>query len=45
MGYDTFLGVGNGLMKDTRSDYDMAKSSINYYINDSKFLVYYLTNK
>ena len=43
MGYDTFLGVGNGLMKDTRSDYDMAKSSINYYINDSKFLVYYLT--
>ena len=44
MGYDTYLGIGNGLnMKDTRSDYDMAKSSIGYYINDSKFLVYYLT--
>ena len=44
MGYDTYLGIGNGLnMKDTRSDYDMAKSSIDYYINDSKFLVYYLT--
>lgn len=44
MGYDKYLAIGNGLkMNNTRSDYDMVKSSISEYIDDSKFLVYYLT--
>lgn len=43
-GYDTYKAIGNGLkMKDLRSDYEMAKVSIDDYINKDKFLVYYLT--
>lgn len=44
MGFDIYKGIGNGLnMDDTRSDYDLVKSSINEYINDEKFFTYYLT--
>ena len=44
MGYKVYKGIGNGLnMEDTRSDYDLVKSSINNYINDNKFMTYYLT--
>ena len=44
MGFDVYKGIGNGLsMEDTRSDYDMVKSSISEYINKDRFLTYYLT--
>lgn len=44
MGFNIYKGIGNGLnMDDTRSDYDMVKSTINEYINEDKFFTYYLT--
>lgn len=44
MGFDVYKGIGNGLnMEDTRSDYDLVKSSIDEYINEDKFMTYYLT--
>lgn len=44
MGFDVYKGIGNGLsMEDTRSDYDMVKSSISEYIDKDRFLTYYLT--
>lgn len=44
MGFDVYKGIGNGLsIEDTRSDYDMVKSSISEYINKDRFLTYYLT--
>ena len=44
MGFDVYMGIGNGLsMEDTRSDYDMVKSSISEYIDKDRFLTYYLT--
>lgn len=44
MGFDVYKGIGNGLnMDDTRSDYDLVKSSIDEYINEDKFMTYYLT--
>lgn len=44
MGFDVYKGIGNGLsMEDTRSDYDMVKSSISEYIDKNRFLTYYLT--
>lgn len=44
MGFNIYKGIGNGLnMDDTRSDYDLVKSSIDEYINEDKFFTYYLT--
>lgn len=49
MGYDSYLAVGTGLEKrmDTRkwpnSDYEMMKVTIDDYINNDKFLAYYMT--
>lgn len=49
MGYDSYLAVGTGLEKrmDTsrwpNSDYEMIKTTIDDYINDEKFLAYYMT--
>lgn len=44
MGFDVYKGIGNGLnMEDTRSDYDMAVASVDDYITEDKFFVYYLT--
>lgn len=44
MGFDVYKGIGNGLsMEDTRSDYDMVKSSISEYIDKDRFFTYYLT--
>jgi lipoteichoic acid synthase len=44
MGFKVYKGIGNGLdMDDSRSDYDLVKSSINEFINDEKFMTYYLT--
>ncbi|MGN1270580.1 MAG: LTA synthase family protein [Clostridia bacterium] len=49
MGYDSYLAVGTGLEKrmDTsrwpNSDYEMIKTTIDDYINNEKFLAYYMT--
>lgn len=49
MGYDSYLAVGNGLeqrMDTTKwpnSDYEMIDVTINDYINNDKFLAYYMT--
>lgn len=44
MGFDTYKAIGNGLnMNDSRSDYDMVDCTIDEYINNDKFMVYYLT--
>ena len=44
MGFKVYKGIGNGLdMDDSRSDYDLVKSNINEFINDEKFMTYYLT--
>jgi len=44
MGFDTYKGIGNGLeLEKERSDYELAKNTINEFINDEKFFVYYLT--
>lgn len=49
MGYDTYLSWGNGLEERMdfsqfpASDYDMIKSTVDDYINDDKFVAYYIT--
>ncbi len=49
MGYNKYLAQGNGLEErmdfslSPSSDYDMVKATINDYINDDKFLAYYIT--
>ena len=49
MGYDTYLADGNGLEermnfdKVPSSDYDMIEATIDDYINDEKFVAYYMT--
>lgn len=49
MGYEKYLAKGNGLekrmdfSKNPSSDYEMIKSTICDYVNDEKFLAYYLT--
>lgn len=44
MGFSVYKGIGNGLnMEDTRSDYDMVNASIDEFINEEKFMTYYLT--
>lgn len=49
MGYDTYLAWGNGLEERMvfssvpASDYDMIKTTINDYINEEKFIAYYIT--
>lgn len=49
MGYDTYLAWGNGLeermdfSKSISSDYDMIKATVPDYINEEKFLAYYVT--
>ncbi len=49
MGYDTYLAVGTGLEKrmDTsnwpNSDYEMMQVTMDDYINNEKFLAYYMT--
>ena len=49
MGYDTYLADGNGLEKRMNfdnvpsSDYDMIEATIDDYINDEKFVTYYMT--
>lgn len=44
VGFDTYKGIGNGLeLEKERSDYELAKNTINEFINDEKFFVYYLT--
>lgn len=49
MGYDKYLGLGNGLEKRMdfslypASDYEMVKSTVDDYINESCFLAYYMT--
>lgn len=48
-GYDSYLALGNGLEERMdfsnypSSDYDMINSTINDYINEDKFLAYYVT--
>ena len=49
-GYDNFLAIGNGLGKDKdewstwpRSDLELAKRSIDYYIDKAPFHAYYMT--
>lgn len=46
--YDSFKACGNGLEKvidcdNIPSDYDMIKNTINDYVNEDKFLTYYIT--
>ena len=49
MGYDSYLAVGNGLEKrmDTskwpNSDFEMINATIDDYINNDRFLAYYMT--
>ena len=49
MGYETYLGDGNGLEKrmdfsnTPSSDYDMINVTMEDYINNEKFLAYYIT--
>ena len=49
MGYDTYLGKGNGLENDMdfskwpASDYEMVKNTISTYIDEDHFMTYYLT--
>lgn len=44
IGFDVYKGIGNGLkMEDTRSDYDLVNVSIDEFINQDKFMTYYLT--
>ena len=49
MGYDSYLAVGTGLENrmDTsnwpNSDYEMMKTTIDDYINNEKFMAYYMT--
>lgn len=49
MGYNSYLAVGNGLEDRMdcsnwpNSDYEMIKATTNDYINNDKFLVYYMT--
>lgn len=49
LGYDVYLGKGNGLeerMDFTNfpaSDYDMIKTTVGDYINEEKFIAYYMT--
>lgn len=49
MGYDSYLAVGNGLEDRMdcsfwpNSDYEMIKSTMDDYINNDKFLAYYMT--
>ncbi len=48
-GYNTYLGIGNGLEKKIKdinlykSDYEMVKNTIDDYINEENFVVYYMT--
>ena len=49
MGYNSYLAVGTGLedRMDTsnwpNSDYEMVKTTVNDYINNEKFMAYYMT--
>lgn len=49
MGYNSYLAVGTGLedRMDTsnwpNSDYEMVKNTVNDYINNEKFMAYYMT--
>lgn len=49
MGYETYLGGGNGLedrmnlKENPSSDYEMVKTTIDDYINEEHFLAYYMT--
>lgn len=49
MGYDTYLGNGNGLEErmdftdHPTSDYEMVNATIGDYINEDKFVAYYIT--
>ena len=49
MGYDSYLAMGNGLEKRIdssivpSSDYEMVKTTIDDYINQEKFVAYYMT--
>lgn len=49
MGYDSYLACKNGLEKRInckiwpQSDYEMVKTTIDDYINDDKFITYYMT--
>lgn len=49
MGYETYLGGGNGLEDrmnlkvNPSSDYEMVKTTIDDYINEEHFLAYYMT--
>ena len=49
MGYDSYLAVGTGLedridtSKWPNSDYEMMKTTVSDYINNDKFLAYYMT--
>ncbi len=48
MGFDSYLACGNGLEERMNcsaipSDYDMVKASMSDYINDDKFIAYYVT--
>lgn len=49
LGYDSFTAIGTGLEKKINadiwpeSDYEMMKTTIDDYINDEKFLAYYMT--
>ena len=49
MGYDTYLGKGNGLEKrmdfsfKPASDYEMVKTTVDDYINEDHFVAYYMT--
>lgn len=49
MGYDRYLAFGNGLekkmdsSKTPSSDYEMIKATVKDYINEDKFLAYYVT--
>ena len=49
MGYNSFLAKGNGLEKrmdfseEPSSDYEMVKATMDDYINDERFVAYYMT--